>query len=136
MAQIAVQPITLKNVLLTLGVNSFEKHVSSVEFVPSAASTTWKGLTPDSIFTDVQTATWVCNLGFAQDWATVDSLSAYLFGNEGETIAATFQPVAGGAGFTANLVITPGSIGGTVDSTAVSTVSLGCQGKPVLVPAV
>lgn len=136
MASIAVTPIILKNVLLSFAADSYEKHVSSVEFVPSAATVTWKGLHPDSVFTDVSKATWSCNLTFAQDWETANSLSKYLFENEGETVAATFEPVAGGAGFTATLLITPGSIGGSVDSIAVATVTLGVQGRPVLVPAV
>jgi hypothetical protein len=136
MAQIAVAPITLTNALLTLGIDGYEKHVSAVELVPTATSTTWKGLNPDAVFTNTGRATWVCNLSFAQDWETPDSLSQYLLEHEGEIIAAVFEPEAGGAGFTANLVITPGSIGGAVDTTAVATVSLGVQGRPVLVPAV
>jgi hypothetical protein len=136
MATIAVAPITLTNALLTLGLDGYQKHVSAVEFVPTATSTTWKGLEPTAVFTNVGRATWVCNLSFAQDWETPDSLSQYLLEHEGESVAAVFEPEAGGAGFTATLVITPGSIGGAVDTTAVATVSLGVQGRPVLVPAV
>lgn len=135
MATIDVQPITLKNVLFTVGADDYAKHVSAVEFVPSTSTTTWKGLHPDAVFTDVAAATWTCNLSFAQDWETVDSLSAYLFDHEGDTVSVTFEPQAGGTGFSADLVITPGSIGGTVDSTAVSTVALGVQGRPVRLPA-
>lgn len=134
MAAIEVTPITLKNVLLKLGASAeYQKHVSSVEFVPSSSSVVWKGLA-NNTHTSVSTASWVCNLSFAQDWETEDSLSLFLFENEGETVAAIFEPVAGGAGFTANLVITPGSIGGAVDSTAVATVTLGSD-KPVYVAA-
>lgn len=132
MPVIAVQPFTMKNALLKLGTtNEYQKHVSAVEMVPTASSVIWTGLGGNT-HTDVQTASWVCNLSFAQDWATEDSLSRYLFENEGETIAATFEPVEGGAGFTANLVLTPGSIGGAVNSTAVATVSLGSD-KPAFV---
>lgn len=133
MATIAVKPIVLKNVQLTLGANDYRRHVSAVEFVPTAQPVIWKGLGGNT-HTDIGTASWVCNLSFAQDWETEDSLSAFLFENEGETIAAVFEPVDGGTGFTANLTITPGSIGGSVDATAVATVSLGSD-KPVLVPA-
>ncbi|MDJ0336437.1 hypothetical protein QMG83_14515 [Salinibacterium sp. G-O1] len=133
MPTIAVVPIVLKDVLLKLGAtNEYQKHVSGVELIPSASTVNWKGLTPDSIFTDVTTATWTCNLSFAQDWATTDSLSKYLFANEGTAVVATFQPISGGASFAATLLITPGSIGGQVDSVAVSTVTLGVRGRPVL----
>lgn len=135
MASIDIAPIVLKNVLLTIGEDSYEKNVSGVEFVPSVTTVNWKGLHPDAVHTDVSTATWVCNLSYAQDWETADSLSQYLLEHEGETVDATFEPVNGGAGFTAELVITPGSIGGQVDAVAVASVSLGVKGRPVLVPA-
>lgn len=136
MASIAIQPIVLTDVLLSLGTDSYEKHVSSVEFVPTAPSVAWKGLAPTSNFTFTGNATWVCNLSYAQDWETENSLSRYLYDHEGETIPAKFEPVNGGPGFTAPLVITPGSIGGAVDGVPVATVSLGVQGKPAYVPAV
>lgn len=135
MAQIAVQPIILNDVLLSLtldaATHSFEKHVSQVELVPSSSPVVWKGLNPTASFTFPQTATWVCNLSYAQDWETTNSLARFLHDNEGETVAATFEPKLGGATWTANLVLTPGAIGGTVDSVAVATVALGVNGKPV-----
>jgi hypothetical protein len=130
MAQISVLPFVLKDVTLLIAADNYESNVSSVEFLPSASTVVWKGLTPSSSFTDVSTATWVCNMTFAQDWATVGSLSRYLYDNEGAAVACEFVPVAGGAGFSATIVITPGSIGGAVDSVAVATVSLGVRGRP------
>lgn len=135
MADIAVKPIILKDVLFTVESDGYQAHVSQVEFVPSSSTVTWKGLTPTSVFTFGTNATWTCNLGFAQDWETPNSLSQYLFANEGEELDVVFEPVNGGAGFTATLIAAPGSIGGSVDSVAVSTVTLGVKGKPVLVPA-
>lgn len=135
MAQIGVAPIILTNVLFSVESDSYEKHVSSVEFVPSSSTVTWKGLTPTSVFSFGTNSTWVCNLAFAQDWETEDSLSQFLFENEGDEIDVVLEPVNGGAGFSATLIVTPGSIGGAVDAVAVSTVSLGVKGKPVLIPA-
>jgi hypothetical protein len=132
MTVIGVSPFVMKDVTLLIAADNYEAHVSSVELAPSASTVMWKGLTPTSIYTDVTTATWVCNLSFAQDWATADSLSRYLFENEGGAVACEFVPVAGGAGFSATIVITPGSIGGPVDSVAVATVSLGVQGRPAV----
>lgn len=136
MAAIAVAPFLLKDCKLTLGTaagaaDNYEGHVSSVEFVPSASSVNWKGLTPASVFTFQSTATWVANLAYAQDWATTNSLSAFLLAHEGEQMVAVFTPITGGAKFTATVNITPGSIGGAVDAVAVSTVTLGVIGKPV-----
>lgn len=134
MAAIAVSPFLLKDVLFSVATDSYEKHVSQVEFVPTSSTVTWKGLTPTSVFSFGTNATWVCNLTFAQDWDTTNSLARYLFDHEGDEIDVTFEPVAGGSGFTATLIVAPGSIGGTVDAVAVSTVSLGVMGKPVYVP--
>ena len=136
MPQITPVPFTLKDVLLNIGADSYEKQVSSVEFVPTASVTTWKGLNPTAVFTDVSTATWVANLSFAQDWETPNSLSRVLYDSEGQTKAVSFKPKSGtGPTWNAVLVITPGSIGGAVDSTAVATVSLGVQGRPTIVNA-
>lgn len=139
MPQIDLQPYVMGNCLLRFkslvgsatGTGDFEKHVSQVEFVPTAGNVPFKGLTPTASYTFATNATWVCNLAFAQDWETTDSLSQYLFDNEGELVEVDFEPVLGGATVTATLTLAPGSIGGTVDGVAVSSVSLGVQGKPV-----
>lgn len=135
MAQIAVNPLVLKDVVLSFGTDSYEKHVSGVTFTPSSDTITWQGLTPDSKSTDVTAADWTCQLDYVQDWETEDSLSRFLFENEGEEIAATFKPRSGsGPSFTANLIVTPGAIGGVVNAYATTSVTLGSD-KPVLVPA-
>lgn len=132
MASIAVQPLVLKDVTLTLGSNGYEKHVSSVTFTPKSSTISWQGLTPSAKFTDVTAAEWTCVLEYVQDWDTNNSLSKYLFANEGTTVAATFKPKSGGTpSFAANLVITPGAIGGKVNTYATTTVTLGSD-KPVL----
>lgn len=131
MATIAVQPIYLKDVLLTVGTDGYSKHVSGVTFTPSVATATWKGLEPTAVFTNVGASTWMVDLSYAQDWNTADSLSAYLFANEGEEITLTFQPIDGVSGtWTATVILVPGAVGGSVDSYAVATVSLPVQGKP------
>lgn len=137
MASIAVNPLVLKDVVLTFGLNSYEEHVSNVTFTPSASVITWKGLTPTSVHSAGTTATWAASLTYVQDFETTDSLAVYLFNNEGEEVEVTFKPRSGsGPSFTATLIITPGAIGGAVDTFGEATVTLGSKGKPVLVPAV
>jgi hypothetical protein len=135
MADRPVNPFTLTDSVFQVAADNYEAHVSTVEFVPTSSVVNWKGLKPSAVFSFGTTATWVCNLSYAQDWETASSLSQYLFENEGEEIAVTFEPVNGGAGFTATLIVAPGSIGGAVDTVGVASVSLGVKGKPVLVPA-
>lgn len=136
MAQIAVQPIYLKDVVLSVAGSDFEKHVSSVVFTPSVSSATWKGLEPTAVFTNVGASTWTVDLAYAQDWDTTGSLSAYLFANEGAEVTLNFEPVAGGSSWSADVIITPGQVGGAVDSFAEANVSLPVQGRPTYTPAV
>lgn len=138
MAILEVQPLVLKDVELVIGGETgddFRKHVSGAVFAPTSGTTTWTGLGLNT-HTDANTATWTCDLTYVQDWQSTKSLSRYLYDNEGETVEVEFRPKSGaGPSFTANIVITPGAIGGTVNSFAETTVSLGCDGKPTLVPA-
>lgn len=136
MADIAVNPFIMADCLFQVAADSYEAHVSTVEFAPTSQTVNWKGLTPTAVFSFGTNSTWVCNLGFAQDWSTANSLSRYLYENEGEEITVVFEPKAGGPSVTATLIVAPGSIGGAVDAVAVSTVALGVKGKPVLEPVV
>lgn len=136
MAQIAVKPFVLKDVLFTVALDSYEAHLSQVQFDPSSSIQTWQGLTPTSIHTDATTATWQGVLAYAQDWETPNSFSRYLYDHEGEEIDVVFKPRSGsGPSFEVTIIITPGSIGGTVNSFATASVTVGCKGKPELVPA-
>lgn len=132
MADIAVQPFLMGDAVLTFGADGYEAHVSSATFTPTGSVVTWKGLTPSAKFSFGASATWTLDLELAQDWETAAALSRYLYENEGETVAVSFEPVAGGSAVTANVIITPGAIGGAVDAVASSTVQLGVQGRPAL----
>lgn len=135
MTQIGVQPFTLTDVTLKVGADNYEKHVSQCEFQPQGGVTTWKGLTPDSAFSFAQTPTWQLVLAVAQDWSTPNSLSRYLFENQGKTVSAEFEPVAGGPTIAADIILTAPNIGGTVDAVAAATVTLGVVGKPTIAAA-
>lgn len=136
MSIVPVTPLLLKDVEATIGTDDYRRHLSQVEFTPSSSTTSWTGLGLNT-HTDSSTATWALTLKYAQDWDDPDSLSRYLYDHEGETVAMTFRPRSGiGPSFTAQVVITPGAIGGSVNAYAETSVTLGCNGKPVLVPAV
>lgn len=137
MAQINVSPLYLKDVILTIDTDTYEKHVSSVTLTPSISTATFKGLDTDAVFTQASTASWTCELAYVQDWETADSLSAYLFNNAGSEVTMSFKPEsAEGGTFSATVIIVPGAVGGTVDAYATSTVSLPVQGQPTYTPAV
>lgn len=130
MTLIDVKPRVFKHYALKIGADNYEKHVSGVSLVPNAPTQTWQGAHPDSSFSDVQKATWTCQLEYAQDWETANSLSRYLMEHEGEIInAVEFSPLGSGPKFTANLTITPGTIGGAIGAFGTATVTLGSS-KP------
>jgi hypothetical protein len=133
MATIAINPLYMRDVVLTIGTDDYQKHVSGVTFTPAPKSAQWTGLA-DNTHSAVGTPTWTCELTYAQDWDTANSLSAYLFANQGETKAVVFEPVNGGQGFSANVIIQAGAIGGQVDTFASTSVSLPLDGAPALIP--
>jgi len=131
MAQIAVQPLILKDMILTIGTDSYEKHVSGVLIEPQTTKKTWRGGTPSATFSDVSIDSWTCRLDYVQDWETTNSLSDYLLDNAGETKAAVITPASGvGQKFSVNIGIIPGPIGGKVGDYTNSSVTLGCD-EPV-----
>lgn len=138
MTLVAVDPLVLKDVDLTIGEGTpdqFQKHVSGVVMTPSYSPITWNGLHPDASFTDPGSGSWACTLRYVQDWETANSLSAYLFNHEGETVPMTFRPRSGtGPTFEADVTIIPGAIGGDVNAYSTAEVTLGMNGRPVLVP--
>ena len=133
MAEIAVQPIMLKDMVIQIGSDDFAAAVSSATITPTSSLTTWKGLKPESVHTFPAAPTYALSLEYAQDWAAVTSLSRYLFDHDGETITGVvLEPTSGvGTRWTFNLVIIPGAVGGAVDTVATATVELGITGKPV-----
>jgi len=131
-----VKPIVLRDCLLRVATDDYEKHVSGVTITPSTGSQTWTGLEPDATFTFPNATTWTAQLDYAQDWETEDSLSMYLYEHEGETVTILFEPVKGGLGWQIEAVIVPGSIGGQVNAVATSSVTLGVNGRPTPVPVV
>lgn len=136
MAIIEVQPLLMKEVELTLGTlgDDYRKHLAQVEFTPSSSTMSWTGLGRNTHTAGAE-STWTATLKYVQDWDSEDSLSRYLYENEGDTVPAVFRPRSGvGPTFEVDLVLTPGAIGGSVNTFAETSVTLGCDGKPTLVP--
>lgn len=130
MTKLTVQPFVLKDVLFTVDVDDYARHVSEVLFTPTIKQddVTWQGLSPDATFTDSTEpeVTWAASVGYAQDWETVDSFSRYLLDNAGLDKPVVFVPKvgSGGTSFASTLTIVPGPVGGTVKTVAVGQVSM------------
>ncbi len=134
MPQIASAPFVLKDAVLKIDADTYEKHVSSVTFTPAMSVVTWQGITPSASFSDTTAPSWTCAVEYAQDWTTADSLSQYLMDNAGQTKTVVFQPLGATTGdptFTATVIIAPGPIGGAVNTVQTGTVTMGVVGEPV-----
>jgi hypothetical protein len=125
--------LIIKDAVVSINGDTYQDAISSVVFTPSADKITWKGIS--SSFTDTSASTWEASITFTQDFDTPGSLSLLLFNGEGTTVPMVFKPRSGvGSSITANIVLSPGAMGGVGGATAEATVTLGCATKPVIVP--
>lgn len=125
------QPIILGKSAITIDGDAFEGQIGGAVFTPSTSQVAFTAINSDT-YNFVTPSTWTLDLTLAQDWAFADALSRFLHEHEGEVVPVVFEPVDGQPGATANVTITPGSIGAPdVTTVASSTVSLGST-KPVL----
>lgn len=136
MTPMTIAPILLDDVTATLDGTDYAAAVSTVELVPTAATVRWQGMTPTSSHVLTALPDWVLNLGYAQDWSTPGSLSAMLLERVGQVVGMTFQPKKGATGptVTAEVLVTPGAIGGKGRAVAEASVSLMVLGQPDVTP--
>jgi hypothetical protein len=132
MAAINLAATVLKNSKFTIAGNEYQGSVSSVKLDPSTSAIVWQGLVPNAVITDVTNPTWAATIAFAQDLNTANSLSLYLLNNVGKQVTVTYAPenAVGKVLVTFTAIITPGGIGGDVNTVATSTVTLGVVGTP------
>lgn len=134
MATIAVEPIILNDIILTIGADNYEASVAKAELVPTMPLAKWKGMTPAAIKNLGGTPEWVLNLNFAQDHLTASSLSQYTMANAGTIKSVTLKPkkpASTGPTYTVDVLIVPGKIGGDLDTVATADVSMPCNGQPI-----
>ncbi|WIB64369.1 hypothetical protein [Curtobacterium sp. MCBD17_040] len=130
MAAILAAPAFLQDVRVTVAGSNYETAISSVAFTPKTDTVTFKGGTPSATYNFQTNADWTADLTFAQDWTTANSLSNYLFNNQGKQVSMTFIPNQGGPTITATVTCQSGPVGGAIGAVATSTVSLGVTGTP------
>lgn len=133
MATQEVTPFVMQDCVLSIPTDDYAAAISSAQLTPTSSIVLFKGLKPTSKHSFPTDPTWTCDLTYAQDWSDPDSLSRYLLDHKGETIEnCILEPTSGvGTRFTFDLIVTPGAVGGAVDTVAVATVSLGISGDPV-----
>lgn len=132
---VPVAPMVPKDWDVIVAGSNHKMAVNKCELVPATQTQSWTGGGGNS-HTDQTTPTWSVNVDYAQDWDTEGSFAQYLFDNAGETVALEFRPRSGGVGFGALVIITPGTIGGSINSFMTASITLGVDGKPERLPAI
>ncbi|KXC05771.1 hypothetical protein [Microbacterium hominis] len=118
-----------KSGTIKIGADNYTKGVDSFALVPT---------TPTAQHTDigggvqsvVGIPTWVCQMSFAQDWASEGSLSQKSIEWAGQTKTIEFTPQTGAEVVTVEVVFQPSQIGGAAGGINKATLNLGVNGQP------
>ncbi|GAA4170788.1 hypothetical protein [Gryllotalpicola koreensis] len=109
---------------------------SSALLNPSSSTQTWKGGTPEAVFTDVTSPTYTFDVTIGQDWVDVESFANYLEEHAGELIEdIAYTPRPGAPTWTFDAYVPPVPVGGNIDDWATAQLSFPVVGSPVKTPA-
>jgi hypothetical protein len=140
MASISLTPITLTDATLLIGADEYAAAADRVEFTPQVeiAYLDPPMSSPTTSQPVVRTVRWSCQVEYAQDVLTTDSLTRYLLSHIGERRSIVFAPHPGTGQpvVTADVLVIPGRIGGSADDGVLTaTTELPLFGSPVLAAA-
>ena len=130
-------PYTMSTATVTIGLgvtpgDDYTAAVSQAQFDPAFSSNTWTSIGGNAL-TMMSPASWSLVLAIAQDLAPA-GLLRFLFDHQGEAATVVLTPLAAEDPITAEVLLSPGSIGGSADgSAAVASITMGVQGKPSFV---
>ena len=134
MPQIANTMEAVKNAVITIGTDTYEKHASDINWTRNSSQQSWQGLT-DDVVTDSLVDSHTCNIGVGHDYDNPDSLYNFLHAMEGLTASVTWKPSPSSTfTVTATITIVAPTIGGPrgFHSSTVACPST----KPVVTPPV
>jgi hypothetical protein len=128
---ITPEPLFFKDAVIQIGADDYGAAISNGMLTPNPTVARFTGLKPNADYKDAD-IDWKLDLTFVQDWESATSLSRKLWASQGTTITdCIIKPkTLGGASFTVDLHILPGSVGGVARAHATSTVSLEVVGQP------
>ena len=133
------KPIMMKNVDLILGDEStgpnFKCQLRSVKLTPKADVQKLATLCPDGRYVDVADPEWDLELGYAYGYddgtgTTVQVLADFLLANHATKVPFIFRPRSGQDGYSGQVTILTGPIGGTQNGWMEGTVTLPVDGQP------
>lgn len=138
----AFQPIVIKNADLFLGSEAdgtdYAIELNSIALTPDVSPERIKTAKPAGRFSSVDDPEWNLDLGYVYGKRGEGedlSLADYLMDHVGDVIEFTFRPKTGEAGYTGEVTLLPGAIGGDQGSFSTQSVSLPVEGQPTKVAA-
>lgn len=136
----AFKPLFLKNVDLILGDEAtgtnFKCQMRSVVLTPNVDIQRIKTACPTGQFSNVDDPEWSLDLGYlyGQDATTAEAaLGEYLRAHAGEKVdfLARFDAADATSGYTGEVTVIPGAIGGAYGAFSEQSVSLPIEGQPL-----
>lgn len=134
----AYTPLYMKDVDLILGDEAtgtnFKCQLRSVTLTPDVNVERIKTLCPTGQYSNVDDPEWSLELGYlygVDDTTPAEALANYLLVNAGDKVEFFFAPIAGGAGYSGNVTLVPGPLGGEQGSFSEQSVSLPVDGQPL-----
>lgn len=140
----AFEPIFIKNVDLILGDvatgDNFKCQLRSINLDPDTNVVRIRTACPEGQFAEVEDPEWTLNLGYLNGNVTGDAgeaaaLADFLLEHKGEKVDFLFRPRAGGKGYSGQVTLMAGGIGGDVGGFSEKSVALPLDGQPALVAA-
>ena len=126
-----MQPYVLKDAVLTIAEDDFTAAIAQAVFVPQVQwlwSTRLGSVTASPVFAGIR---WTVTLSYLQD-LTDGSLTLYLLEHVAETREVVFTPVAGGKSVRADVMLSPGQLGGVPNQLATATATMPLFDEPEL----
>lgn len=85
----------MRNASTTFDTTEYKSQLTKSELVPSAETSQLKTLDPNTIYSDVDSNTWVFEIAGVQDWEVSVGLADFLHANHGEVVEVVLQPRPG-----------------------------------------
>lgn len=122
----------MRNASTTFDTTEYKSQLTKAELVPDTAVEQLKTLDPNTVHTDVDSATWTFEIAGVQDWVVAQGLSDFLHDNHGERVEVVLQPRPGGGQRIATFTVVAMSpnFGGEQGSWALMELSLPVDGVP------
>lgn len=128
----------MRNASTTFSTTEYKQQLTKAELVPETSVEQLKTLDPNTVHSDVDTATWTFDIAGVQDWRVTQGLADFLHANHGQTVEVVLQPRPGSGQriATFDVICMSPNFGGEQGSWALMELSLPVDGQPVFTESI